>query len=56
MKEKCIQDITEQKKYINNNYNHIKGIKSKYMTKEERKNNDSDISKIKKRRKRNLLL
>ena len=48
MKEKCIQDITEQKKYINNNYNHIKGIKSKYMPKEERKNNDSDISKIKK--------
>ena len=38
--EKCIKEITEQKKYINNNYNQNNKIKSKYMPKEESKNND----------------
>ena len=32
--------MTEQKKYINNNYNQNNKIKSKYMPKEESKNND----------------
>ena len=40
LKEKCIKEITEQKIYINNNYNHNNKIKSKYMSKEESKNND----------------
>ena len=40
LKEKCIKEMTEQKIYINNNYNHNNKIKSKYMSKEESKNND----------------
>ena len=40
LKEKCIKEMTEQKIYINNNYNHNNKIKSKFMSKEESKNND----------------
>ena len=40
LKEKCIKEMTEQKKYINNNYNQNNKIKSKYLPKEESKNND----------------
>ena len=49
MKEKCIKELTEQKKYINNNYNYNNRIKSRYMHKEESKNNDvNNNSNIKK--------
>ena len=40
LKEKCIKEMTEQKKFINNNYNQNNKIKSKYLPKEESKNND----------------
>ena len=42
IKEKFINEITEQKKYSNVNFNHNKSIKSKYMPKEESKNNENN--------------
>jgi len=47
-KEKTLNEMTEQKKYSNRNYNKIKNIKSKYMPKEESKNNESYSSNTKK--------
>lgn len=47
-KEKTLNEMTEQKKYSNRNYNKIKNIKSKYMPKEESKNNESNTSNTKK--------
>ena len=40
MKEKSLKELTEQRKYLNINYNHNNRIKSKYLPKEESKNND----------------
>ena len=40
MKEKCLKELTDQKKYINDNYNYNNRIKSRYMPKEDSKNND----------------
>ena len=40
IKNKFINEITEQKKYSNINFNNSKSIKSKYMSKEESKNNE----------------
>ena len=42
IKKKFFKEITEQKKYSNINYNNNKSIKSKYMPKEECKNNDNN--------------
>ena len=42
MKKKFINEITEQKKYSNINFNNSKSIKSKYMPKEESKNNENN--------------
>ena len=47
-KEKTLNEMTEQKKYSNKNYNKNKNIKSKYLPKEESKNNESNTSNIKK--------
>ena len=47
IKEKFINEITEQKKYSNINFNHNKSIKSKYMPKEESKNNENNNSFLK---------
>ena len=47
IKNKFINEITEQKKYSNINFNNSKSIKSKYMPKEESKNNENN-SKINK--------
>ena len=47
IKNKFINEITEQKKYSNINFNNSKSIKSKYMSKEESKNNENN-SKINK--------
>ena len=42
IKEQFINEITEQKKYSNIDFNNNKSIKSKYMPKEEYKNNNNN--------------
>ena len=44
-KQRNIKEMTKQKKFLNNNFNNLFKVKSRYMKKEENKNNDNNLNK-----------